>query len=68
MCAGHPGETQREGQGPGLGELPDSGEEEADSRTERHSALGSSSANVCELSGSRATGPDPMTLMMGDWR
>lgn len=52
--------------GPGLRELPDSGEEEADSRTDRHSALGSPSANVCELSASRAAGPDPMSQMMGD--
>lgn len=58
--AGEKGEDPDE-KGPWPGELPDSWEEEADGRTERHSALGTPSANVCELSCSRATGPDAMT-------
>ena len=66
LCAGHPGETQGRIRGPALGELPASWEEEPDSQGKETQGSGCSlSKCVCEQIGSRASGPGPMTQMMG---
>ena len=60
------GRPRGRSRGPVLQELLAVGEMSLRAKTERHSTLAAPSANVCELSWSRASGPGPLSQMMGN--
>lgn len=69
LCVlGTEGRPRGRNRSPVLLELLTAGKMGLRTKTERHSVLGTSSANICELSCSRATEPGTMTQMMRDWQ